>query len=84
MDLAANVIKADLDGWVAPVLACINHRLDEPVSHQEAMRIYKSDRRTFPLLLVLGRANRLWQEQVRRRPFEFLLSESTTYKVRAS
>lgn len=83
-DLAANVIKADLEGWMEPVLECINRHVDEPIMYQEAMQIYKSDRRTFPFLLVLGRANRLWQEQVRRRPYEFLLPESTTYKAQRS
>ena len=38
-----------------PVLQCIDGRVDEPIMYQEAMRIYKSDRRTFPFLLVLGR-----------------------------
>jgi hypothetical protein len=80
MDLAANVIKANLEGWIGPVLECINERIDESVNFKEAERIYKADRRMFPLLLVLGRTNRFWQEQVRRRPYEFLLPESTTYK----
>jgi len=83
MDLAANLIKANLEDWMQPVLDCINERIDEPITYQEAERIFKSDRRMFPPLLVLGRANRLWQEQVRRRPFEFLLPDSTTYTEQA-
>jgi hypothetical protein len=81
MDLAANVIKANLDGWIDPVLECINERVDEPVTHGEALRIYKADRRVFPVILQLQRSNRFWQERVRRRPYEFLVPESTTYKA---
>jgi hypothetical protein len=81
LDLAANVIKARLDGWIEPVLDRINERVDPPISRGEAMRVYRSDRRTFPILLQLQRANRLWQERIRCRPYEFLLPESTTYKA---
>jgi len=80
MDLAANIIKANLDQWLRPVLECINERVDEPITREDAVRIYKADKRTFPLLLVFGRTNRFWEERVRHRTFEFLLPESTTYK----
>jgi Family of unknown function (DUF6206) len=84
LDLAANVIKANLDDWTEPVLECINARVDEPITYKEAQRVYQSDRRTFPILLQLQRVNRFWQERLRQRPYDFLLPESTTYKVHAS
>ena len=80
LDMAANVIKARLDGWLDPVLERVNERVDPPVTREEAQRIYTDDRRLWPWLLRLQRANRLWQERVRRRPFEFLLPEHTTYE----
>ena len=83
MGLAANLIKANLEGWMGPVLNCIRERIDDPVTYQEAERIYKADRRMFPPLLVLGPTSRFWQGQVRRRPHEFFLPESTTYKENA-
>ena len=80
LDLAANTVKAGLDGWVEPVLARINERVDPPVTYAEADRVYKSDKSTFILVLRLERANRFWQERIRRRPYEFLLPDSTTYE----
>jgi hypothetical protein len=79
LDLAANAIKAGLDGWIEPVLKRINERVDPPVTRDEAMRIFKSDRTTFKLILRLERLNRFWQQRIRRRPYEFLLPENTTY-----
>lgn len=79
LDLAANAIKAGLDGWVPPLLERINERVDPPVTYGEATRVYKSDKTTFKLILRLERANRFWQQRIRRRPYEFLLPESTTY-----
>ena len=80
MDLAANVIKENLEGWIDPVLECINEYVEKPVTHQEALSVYEADRRMFPFLLALVRVNQFWQERIRRRPFEFLLPESTTYQ----
>ena len=80
LDLTANTIKANLDGWVEPVLACVNGHVDPPVTYAEAHRVYKSDRSTFNLILRLERANRFCQERIRRRRYEFLLPESTTYE----
>jgi hypothetical protein len=80
VDLAANVIKENLEGWIGPVLECINGYVEKPVTHQEALSVYEADRRMFPFLLALVRVNQFWQERIRRRPFEFLLPESTTYQ----
>ena len=80
VDLAANVIKENLEGWIDPVLECINEYVEKPVTHQEALSVYEADRRMFPFLLALVRVNQFWQKRIRRRPFEFLLPESTTYQ----
>jgi hypothetical protein len=42
--------------------------------------VYHSDRRLWPLFFRLERVNRWWQNSVRRRPFEFLVPERTTYE----
>jgi Family of unknown function (DUF6206) len=81
LDLAANTIKAGLDDWIDPVLERINERVDPPITHIEAMRVYRSDRRMFPFLLQAERVDRFWQERIRQRPYEFLLPKSTTYRV---
>jgi hypothetical protein len=80
LDMAASLLKERLDAWVDPVLTEVNARVDAPISRSEAARVHASDRRLWPLLFRLERANRWWQLNVRRRPFEFLVPERTTYE----
>ncbi|MFM8238583.1 MAG: DUF6206 family protein [Actinomycetota bacterium] len=78
-DVVANAMKVGLQPWVDPLLARVNAVVDPPVTVEEARRMLADDARLFPLLLRVERANRWWQQRVRRRPYEFLLPESTTY-----
>jgi hypothetical protein len=80
LDLTANLLKERLDPWVEPALTEVNARVAPPISRDEAARVYDGDRRLWPLLSRLERANRWWQRTVRRRPFEFLVPERTTYE----
>ena len=80
LDMTASLLKERLDPWVDPVLAEVNARVAPPISRDEAARVYEGDRRLWPLLVRLERANRWWQRNVRRRPFEFLVPERTTYE----
>ena len=80
LDMTASLLKERLDPWVDPVLAEVNARVAPPISRDEAARVYEGDRRLWPLLFRLERANRWWQRNVRRRPFEFLVPERTTYE----
>ena len=79
-DMAANAIKFGLDTWVGPIIEHVNARVDPPLTRHEAEKMYAEDRRLFPVLLRLERANRWWQERVRHRVYEFLLPEKTTYE----
>ena len=80
LDMTASLLKERLDAWVDPVLTEVNARVAAPISQSEAARVHASDRRLWPLLFRLERANRWWQQNVRRRPFEFLVPERTTYE----
>jgi hypothetical protein len=80
LDMTASLLKEGLDRWVGLALTEVNARVTPPISAQEATRVYHSDRRLWPLLFRLERANRWWQNHVRRRPFEFLVPERTTYE----
>jgi hypothetical protein len=80
LDMTASLLKEGLDPWVGLALAEVNARVTPPISVEEATRVFHSDRRLWPLLFRLERANRWWQNHVRRRPFEFLLPERTTYE----
>jgi hypothetical protein len=84
LDMTANLLKERLDPWVDAALGEVNARVTPPVTRHEAAKIHESDKRLWPLLFKLERANRWWQEAVRRRPFDFLLPERTTYEELAS
>jgi hypothetical protein len=80
LDMTASLLKECLDHWVDPVLTEVNARVTPPITPEEATRIYHSDRRLWPLLFRLERANRWWQTNVRHRRFEFLVPKRTTYE----
>lgn len=73
VDLAANLVKERLDGWVPAVLAAANARVSPPITAEEARRYYRSDARLWEAMLRLRRADRWWQRNVRRRTYPFLL-----------
>ena len=80
LDLAANMLKEELDDWLPLALRTINARVTPPITDAEAQHVYAEDQRLWPLLFRLEHLNRWWQRNVRRRPFEFLLPEHTTYE----
>lgn len=81
VDLAANVRKAHLEAWLPTVLSAVERRTGEVISVDEIERRYREDARLWPVLFRMERWNRTWQEKVRRRPFEFLLPDHSTYEA---
>lgn len=73
LDLAANLIKERLDDRIATVLAAAGDRLDPPLTVAQVRADYRSDARTWALLQSVRRADRVWQQRVRRRTYPFLL-----------
>jgi hypothetical protein len=80
LDLAANLLKEDLDEWLPVALHAINAQVSPPITEDEAQRVHLEDRRLWPLLFHLEHLNRWWQQRIRRRQFDFLLPERTTYE----
>jgi hypothetical protein len=76
LDLAANLLKERLGGWIPTVLQAANGRLDQPLTEEEVRRDYRSDARTWAAIQRLRRLDRAWQRSVRRRPYSFLLPEA--------
>ena len=72
LDLAANLIKEHLEGGIEVVLAAAAD-LDPRLTAEEVRADYRSDARTWSLLQSLRRADRVWQQRVRRRTYPFLL-----------
>ena len=73
LDLAANLIKEQLDRYIATVLAAAGDRLEPPLTVEQVRADYRSDARTWALLQSVRRADRAWQHRVRRRTYPFLL-----------
>ncbi|HEX2849031.1 MAG TPA: DUF6206 family protein [Acidimicrobiales bacterium] len=80
LDMAANLLKERLDAWLPRALDVVNASVDPPITAAEAAKVHASDRRLWPVLLRLQRLDRWWQGAVRRRPYEFLLPDRTTYE----
>ena len=77
VDLVGNLLKERLDHLVPVAIAVANERLGPPIELDEVRRWYRSDARTWEVLLRLRRADRWWQQRVRRRTYPFLLPDPT-------
>ncbi|MGA9633835.1 MAG: DUF6206 family protein [Solirubrobacterales bacterium] len=73
LDLAGNLLKERLEGWLPAFLDRFNAHLDEPLTEDEVRRHYHSDARLWAALLRIRRLDRAWRRRVRRRPYPFLL-----------
>lgn len=73
VDVAANLHKERLVGWIPAVLQAANTVVSPPLTEEEVRRYYRSDARLWEVMLRLRRADRWWQRRVRRRPYPFLL-----------
>jgi len=73
LDLVGNLRKEGLSELVPVLLPTANQAVDPPLTLAEVDRYYRSDARSWEVLLVLRRADRWWQRMVRRRTYPFLL-----------
>ncbi len=83
VDLAANLLKEELDQWVEPALHSINTRVSPSITYAEIERVHNDDLRLWPFLYRLEHLNRWWQRAVHRRDVDVLLPERTTYEEHA-
>lgn len=75
LDVAGNLHKERLAHWIAPLLRVANARLGVDLTADQVARYYRRDARIWELLLRLRRADRVWQQKVRRRTYPFLVPE---------
>ncbi len=73
LDLAGNLLKERLEGWLPAFLDRFNAHLYEPLTEDEVRRHYRSDARLWAALLRIRRLDRAWRRRVRRQPYPFLL-----------
>jgi hypothetical protein len=77
LDLAANLHKERLTDWIPAVLEAANRELSVPLTAGEVDRYYRSNARLWEVMLRLRRADRWWQQRVRRRTYPYLLPGPT-------
>ncbi len=73
IDLAANLLKEQLEAWVPAVIEAANQVVSPAITEDEVRRYYRSDARLWEVMLRLRRADRWWQQHARRRTYPFLL-----------
>lgn len=73
LDLAANLLKEQLDDLVPVVVAASDSRVAPPLSDREIRRDRRNDAWTWGALQAVRRTDRAWQRRVRRRAYPFLL-----------
>lgn len=75
VDLAGNLHKEGLAGWVPPLVEEADRRLGLGITEEEVRRYYVRDARVWAALQRARRLDRRWQRSVRRRPYPFLVPE---------
>jgi hypothetical protein len=73
MDLLGNMIKERLHELLPAFVEVANRVVSPPFKVAEIEKYYRGDARLWALLQALRRADRWWQNNVRHRPYPFLL-----------
>ncbi len=76
LDMAANLIKERLQGWIPVVLSEASVALPAgtpPIDQGEVRRYYRQDALIWEFLQRARRLDRVWQRKIRRRAYPFLL-----------
>jgi len=75
LDIVANLYREGLTTWVDPTLVALNRWLGSgaSVTAEEAHGFYEEDLKIWPRLKKLQVAERWWQTNVRRRPYDWFV-----------
>ena len=69
------------DRWIDAALSSFNDRLDEPLRREVVESTYQEMIRDLPTIKRLARVQRAWQTRVRRRRYEFFITNSFTGEI---
>ncbi|RZV42697.1 MAG: hypothetical protein EX269_14470 [Acidimicrobiales bacterium] len=64
------------DRWVEPAMECFNAVLDKPVTFDAVEKEYQQAVKDFPRIKMLARIQRRWTRDIRRRRYEFFITDS--------
>lgn len=82
LELAAlSVVRIGQRRWLDSVLATFNQRLDEPIETATVMARFDKLHGEMQQIKRLGKLQRAWLEKVRRRRYEFFITDSFTGEV---
>jgi len=73
VDLLANLIKDDLEPYIAPFLELANPRLSRPISDDEVRRYYEGNARVWSAWQAMRRCDRFVRTRLLGKPYPFLL-----------
>jgi hypothetical protein len=78
VDVVANLYREGLESWVDPTIVALSRAFpgEASITRAEALASYEEDRKTFPRLTKLQRLERAWQTSIRKRPYEFFISDT--------
>lgn len=70
------LLRIGLDEWVEPAIETYNARLGDTIERSTIDDLYKEAVRSFPLIKRMARLERFWQTKVRRRDYQFFITNS--------
>ncbi len=73
--------RIDQERWVDSAIATFNDRLDEPIRRHRVDETYEEMIKDLPMIKRLARIQRAWQTRVRRRRYEFFITNSFTDEI---
>ncbi len=82
LELAAlSIVRIEQQRWLDSVLATFNQRLDDPIDTAAVMARFDKLHGEMRQIKRLGKLQRAWLEKVRRRRYEFFITDSFTGEV---
>ncbi len=82
LELAAlSIVRIGQERWLDAVLETFNERLDEPIGRETVMAHFDRLHGEMQQIKRLGKLQRVWLERVRRRRYEFFITDSFTGEV---
>jgi len=78
---ALSIVRLGLHRWLDRVLATFNECLDEPIEASTVMSRFDQLHGEMQQIKRMGRIQRAWLEKVRRRRYEFFITDSFTGEV---
>jgi len=73
--------RIDQERWVDSAISCFNEVLGEPLTRPEIDKSFARVVRDLPTIKRLARVERLWATKVRKRPYEFFITNSFTGEI---